>query len=71
VDLEIIVKRIKMAVKKYNETSNKPFKLEFSLGYAVYDYETNMTTEEFQRYIDILMYENKKANSKNLVSSGF
>jgi diguanylate cyclase (GGDEF)-like protein len=70
-DLEIIVKRIKIAVKQYNETSNKPFKLEFSLGYAVYDYNTNMTTEEFQRHIDVLMYENKKANSKNLVSSGF
>jgi diguanylate cyclase (GGDEF)-like protein len=66
-DLEAIINRIQTAVIKFNETSNQPYKLGFSLGYAVYDYETSMTTEEFQRYIDVLMYENKKANNKNQV----
>jgi hypothetical protein len=31
------------------------------MGYAVYDYDANMKTEEFERYIDGLMYENKKS----------
>lgn len=69
IDLETIVERIEMAVKKYNETSNQPYKLDFSMGYAVYDYNANMTTEEFQRYIDTLMYENKKSNNKHQVNS--
>lgn len=63
-DLEIIVDRIKMAVEMFNESSNQPFNLGFSMGYAVYDYNTHMTVEEFQKYIDVLMYENKQANIK-------
>ncbi|NLK65622.1 MAG: GGDEF domain-containing protein [Tissierellia bacterium] len=60
-DLEMIVDRIKMTVKKYNQSSNQPYEIGFSMGYAVYDYDANMKTEEFERYIDGLMYENKKS----------
>lgn len=63
-DLETIVNRIKMTVKKFNEISDQPYEIGFSMGYAVYDFDANMKTEEFVRYIDGLMYENKKANCK-------
>lgn len=61
-DLEIIVNRIKIAVESFNESTNQPYRLGFSMGYAVYDYNSHMTAEEFQKYIDTLMYENKQSN---------
>lgn len=30
------------------------------MGYAIYDYESQMTVEEFQKHVDNLLYENKK-----------
>lgn len=61
-ELEAIVSRIRSCVDKYNESSDKPYKIGFSMGYAVYDYNSHMKVEEFQKQIDRLMYENKQAN---------
>ena len=63
-DLEEIVRRINVCVEKYNESGERPYKLDFSIGYAVYDYHSHMKAEEFQKQIDILMYENKQANKE-------
>lgn len=43
---------------------NNRKKLSFSMGYAVYDYNSHMKVEEFKKHIDILMYENKRANKE-------
>lgn len=61
-ELEAIVCRIKDSVKQYNELSNQPYTLDFSIGYAVYDYHSHKKVEEFEKQIDILMYENKQAS---------
>lgn len=58
--LEEIVCRINRTIKEYNESGVRPYKISVSMGYAVYDYHSSMTMEEFQKHIDILMYENKK-----------
>lgn len=63
-DLEATVCRINGCIEKYNERGAMPFKLGFSMGYAVYDYQSCMKVEEFQKQIDILMYENKRANKE-------
>ena len=55
-----MVCRINNCVEKYNESGTQPYKLGFSMGYAVYDYHSHMTAEEFQKQVDILLYENKK-----------
>lgn len=60
--LEEIVCRINSCIEKYNESSEWSYELGFSIGYAVYDYYSCMKMEEFQKHIDILMYENKQAN---------
>lgn len=60
--LESIVKRINNCVDFYNEYSGKPFKLKFSMGYDVYDFNSKMTSEQFKRHIDELMYKNKPYN---------
>lgn len=59
-DLEAMVCRINNYIEKYNESSFQPYKLGFSMGYAVYDYYSHITAEEFQKQVDILMYENKQ-----------
>ena len=58
--LQDVVNRIQNDIDKYNENSEQPYKFQISMGYAVYDYESKMTVEEFQRHIDSLMYKNKK-----------
>jgi diguanylate cyclase (GGDEF)-like protein len=58
-ELEEIACRINSCIEKYNESSVQPYKLGFSMGYAVYDYHSHMKAEEFQKQIDKLMYENK------------
>jgi diguanylate cyclase (GGDEF)-like protein len=68
-DLEAAIGRINNSLKIYNIHSNKPYKLGFSMGYAIYDYKSHMNVEEFQKHIDILMYEKKRIN-KEIASVG-
>jgi diguanylate cyclase (GGDEF)-like protein len=63
--LESTVLRIQDSVRKYNESRSKPYKLEFSVGYAVYDFNSNMKMDEFQKQIDMLMYVNKRLTKEN------
>ena len=63
-DLEATVCRINSSAEKYNEHSTRPYKLGFSMGYAMYDYHSHMNVEEFEKQIDLLMYENKRANKE-------
>lgn len=63
-DLEETVYRINSCIEKHNESGYKPYKLSFSMGYAVYDYHSHMKADEFEKQVDILMYENKRANQE-------
>ncbi|MFT4144148.1 MAG: diguanylate cyclase [Mobilitalea sp.] len=57
--LEIAVERMKRNVDRFNEESQKEYKLSFTIGYAVYDYKVRMKADDFSKYIDSLMYSNK------------
>ena len=61
-DLEATVYKINSCIEMYNESGTKPYRLSFGVGYAVYDYQSRMNAEEFKKQIDVLMYENKRAN---------
>jgi len=61
-DLEATIDRINNCIQNYNEQGVSPYKLSFSMGYAVYDYHSYMNVEEFQKHIDRLMYVAKRAN---------
>jgi diguanylate cyclase (GGDEF)-like protein len=63
-ELEQIVYKINHCIQKYNEFSGQPFKLDYSMGYAVYDCSSGMKLDEFQKKIDILMYEDKQAKKE-------
>ena len=38
---------------------------------SVYDYESRMTAEDFQKYIDSLMYNNKRLRKSNKKQGGY
>jgi diguanylate cyclase (GGDEF)-like protein len=60
--LNEIITRINKRISEYNESGVQPYKLGFSIGYAVYDYYSHMNVNDFQKQIDMLMYENKQNN---------
>lgn len=55
--LEEIVSRIRNCFERYNKMSKHPYNLEVSIGYAIYD--ISMKMEDFQKTLDVLMYQNK------------
>ena len=64
IDLEAMVYRINNCIEKHNESGSQPYRLGFSMGYAIYDYHSHMNADEFIKQVDILMYENKQTNKK-------
>jgi len=62
--LERIIARINRSIEDYNKLGARPYNLGFSLGYAVYDYNSAMKAEDFKNLLDKKMYENKQAKGK-------
>ena len=69
-DLLTVVKRIHDRLTGYNATSNKPYALSVSMGYAVYNPRDNMDNQQFMHYIDDLMYADKTKRHKKLKEEG-
>lgn len=59
-DLEALVCRINSCLESYNASGSHLYELKFSMGYAVYDYRTQLSAEAFLKQLDVLMYENKQ-----------
>jgi len=68
-DLNRIISKIKDCVETFNKSSGLPCSLELSMGYAVYDYNSQISAEDFEKHIDVLMYENKKNKKRELVAA--
>lgn len=65
-DLDKAIRRIKRLAERYNKSSTNPYKIEFSMGYDVYDRHSNMSAKEFLKKLDILMYANKQAGKEKV-----
>lgn len=65
-DLDALVGRIKNCIEKFNTIGSNIYKLDFSMGYAVYDSQLYKSAEEFLRHVDMLMYENKQVYKNKL-----
>ena len=59
--LKEAVNRIKGSVDNFNRHSDRPYKLGFSMGYSIYEYDSHMSAEEFKKQIDMYMYRNKNS----------
>lgn len=64
-DLESAINRIQHCTDEFNKTHDFPFEISFSIGSAIYECSSLMTSEEFLKQVDLLMYENKKAKNRS------
>jgi diguanylate cyclase (GGDEF)-like protein len=55
------VKRIKEAVQAFNRSGTRPYSINFSMGYDIYDPGSRYAFDDFFKHIDMLMYNDKKA----------
>lgn len=61
--LKDLSERIGENVRKFNRMQQRPYTLDFSVGYAIYDPNSNWNMNDFISYVDNLMYLNKTAGS--------
>jgi diguanylate cyclase (GGDEF) domain len=61
-DLDIVIQRINNNLQEYNRNTVKPYKLNFSIGFAVYDPSIGNRAELFIKVIDQKMYDEKKSH---------
>ena len=61
-DVQNIIERIRQRCDRYNAATDKPYKLELSIGAAIYAPGSGMTQDEFFKLLDNRMYEDKKRN---------
>lgn len=58
-EVESIIMRISDAISNYNKHTNVNYELTFSYGYKLYNFDSDMTANEFINHVDKLMYQNK------------
>ena len=58
--LDSFINRIVSCVDQLNASGEFPFNLKFTIGNAVFDYNSGMRPEHFVKHVDTLMYENKR-----------
>jgi len=59
-EIDLAVKRLVENTNKFNEKEKRPYKINFSAGYDIYEYESGLSAQLFVKQIDAKMYENKK-----------
>jgi diguanylate cyclase (GGDEF)-like protein len=59
-DLIGAVNRLKMNLKKYEEQNPTPYVINFSMGYDIYNFDSETNLQQFIQHLDTLMYEHKK-----------
>ncbi len=58
-NLQKTIARIEKAVENFNKTGEKPYSLSLSMGYDIYDKNSQMNEDQFIKHIDTLMYKDK------------
>lgn len=61
-DMEDTLHQIDASLSEFNRINNKPYRLCFSIGYAVYDLSMGSKAELFFKVIDEKMYDEKNAH---------
>lgn len=59
---EALLSRFAENVENFNKTSNKPFKIEYSVGLKYFEHGTELSIEEMLQQADNAMYAQKKSN---------
>lgn len=64
-DLNMTVERLKNTIEAHNERQKNPFRISFSMGFAIFDPASGMSTESFLKLIDDRMYEDKRKKKQS------
>ena len=56
---------LRRQLQLYNEKSKEPFKIQLSMGYAIYESGSGQSPDEFLNHLDELMYMNKASKRVN------
>jgi diguanylate cyclase (GGDEF)-like protein len=68
-ELETMVYKINSCLDKYNRSDSQLYEISLSMGYAVYDCHSHMSSGEFLKQVDRLMYEDKQFSKNKLPMS--
>ncbi len=69
-EVESIMSNVSDSLASYNKSSNAPYKLSFSYGYELYNFDKPMDANEYISHVDKLMYKHKNRKKfKNSVSN--
>ncbi|MDD2361993.1 MAG: diguanylate cyclase [Oscillospiraceae bacterium] len=60
-ELNDAVNRVKLNTSLFNNQSELQYRIEFSMGYDIYDYDSECSAQQFLSHIDKLMYNTKTA----------
>lgn len=63
-EIPLIRERLNINLQKLNQTLNRPYKIDFSIGFSVYDPANPQTIEKLIYLADQKMYEDKSKNEK-------
>ncbi len=63
-DFDRIIARLRETLQRFNQSSNRPYKLDVSLGYALYDSDAGLSADQFLNLIDKRMYDDKHAKKQ-------
>jgi diguanylate cyclase (GGDEF)-like protein len=65
-ELKKMVRRIKSRVEEFNRSKQRPYTLEFAMGYELYDRHLHKSAKDLVAHVDMLMYEDKNSDSQRL-----
>ena len=68
-EFDAIRNRLRDNLARFNQTSGKPYRLEASLGCALYDPALHASGDQYLHAIDLLMYEEKKSRKAGAAAS--
>jgi diguanylate cyclase (GGDEF)-like protein len=60
--LDVVMQRINSNLLEFSKMTKKPYQLNFSMGFAVYDPAMGRRTEHFIKVIDLNMYTEKRSH---------
>lgn len=63
--LEAVVRRIRKSTREFNARSERPYQLNFAIGYDIYRPASKMNARQFFAHIDSLMYREKERMQQN------
>jgi diguanylate cyclase (GGDEF)-like protein len=60
--LEALAERVRAAARSFNDSGKRPYKLFYSIGYAIYDQSSKMNLQQYIKLLDRNLSDDKRNN---------